>query len=452
MILVQWTIKATACALLAVVLATPVMARDVAGQWSGRMEPTNLSAEITLDLQRADISWKAAMTFHAGPDGGALPIDELHIDGDSVLVHTEIEGADVSLELAHEDDLLLGSVRVTENGRVLAEGPAGLARESDESGKERLMRWLDAYGASIDAPRRGAVIESAIERLLANYVFLDRAERAVADVRERTKRGEYDSIASPARLAELLGRHLAEATGDRHVQVKFGAERASDPLAAAVETKEELDRLRRDAEAEEFGIGRPRVLDGNVGYFEFKRFLRAEFAGDALAATMLQLASTDALIVDLRECRGGDPVMVVLAASWFFDGRPRHWNDILRRCDGTTTQFWTAAWLPGTRYVDKRIYVLTAQRTFSAPESFAYELQQTGRATIVGEATGGGAHPGAWFPIDDQFSIFVPLSHYVSAVSGGDWEGAGVKPDIVCGASEALQHAHDLALGQLGRK
>ena len=144
--------------------------------------------------------------------------------------------------------------------------------------------------------------------------------------------------------------------------------------------------------------------------------------------------------------------MAVLAASWFFDGPPRHWNDMLRRCDGTTTQFWTAAWLPGARYSDKPLYVLTAQRTFSAPESFAYELQQTGRATIVGETTGGGAHPGAWFPIDDHFSIFIPLSRYVSATSGGDWEGRGVKPDVPCPASEALRRAHRLAISRSGGK
>jgi C-terminal processing protease CtpA/Prc len=125
---------------------------------------------------------------------------------------------------------------------------------------------------------------------------------------------------------------------------------------------------------------------------------------------------------------------------------------MLRRRDGTTTQFWTAAWLPGARYVDKPLFVLTAARTFSAPESFAYELQQTKRATIVGEVTGGGAHSGAWFPIDDRFSLFVPLSRYVSAVSGGDWEGTGVQPDVVCRESEALERAHRLALDALGRK
>ena len=416
------------------------------------MEPTNLSAEIELDLQHTGDSWTATMTFRAGPDGGSLPIEELRVDGDSVFVRTQIEGADVSFELAHDDDLLLGSVHVTENGRVLAEGPAGLARATDASGNERLVRWLDAHGEAIDAMRRDTVIERAMDLLLANYAFLDRAERAVADVRGRVKRGEYDSVTSPARFAELLSRHLAEATGDRHVHVKFGAERVPDPLSAPVETKAELVQARRDAEVEQFGIGEPRVLEGNVGYLEFKRFFRAELAGDALAPAMAQLASTDALIVDLRECHGGDPAMVVLAASWFFDGRPRHWNDMVRRSDGSTTQFWTATSLPGTRYVDKPLYVLTAQRTFSAPESFAYELQQTRRATIVGEATGGGAHSGAWFPIDDRFSLFVPLSRYVSATSGGDWDGVGVQPDVPCAASAALERAHRLALGELGRK
>ena len=439
-------------AALVIFLFAPASAQDLEGRWSGRMEPKNLSAEIEIDLQRTGTSWNGVMTFRAGPDGGALPVEELHVEGDAVFLRTRLEGADVSLRLALDDALLLGSVRVTEGGRVLAEGPVGLARASDAKAKENLTLWLDAQGSPIDAGRRRSVIERAVGLMLTNYAFEDRAKQAAADVRERTKRGEYDSVTTMARLAELLGRYLADATSDRHVQVKLGSERVPDPLTAVVETKEDLARLRRDAEAESFGIGATRVLDGNVGYLELKRFFRAELAGDALAAAMQKLASTDALIVDLRACRGGDPVMVVLVASWFFDGRPRHWNDMLRRSDNTTTQMWTAAWLPGARYVDKPIYVLTAQRTFSAPEGLAYELQQTRRATIVGEVTGGGAHPGAWFPIDDRFAIFIPLSRYVSGASGGDWEGVGVKPDVVCEASEALERAHQAALAKLGRK
>ena len=436
---------------LTVIPHTSLLAQDATGRWKGRIEPTNHSAEIELELQRAGAVWTATLTYRAGPDGGPLPIEELRVDDDSVFVRTKLEGADMSLELAIEDDLMLGSVRVTENGSLLVEGPAGLARASDASGQMRLLDWLNEQGESIDAERRDAAIEGALQLLLANYMDLDAAERAVADVRERASRGEYNTLTSPARLAELLGRHLSEVTGDRHVQVKFGAGPTPDPLASADETAGELEQLRRDAEAERFGIGEPRVLRGNVGYLAFNRFFRGELAGDALAAAMRSLATTDALIVDLRESRGGDPVMVVLAASWFFDGRPRHWNDMVRRFDGTTTQYWTAAWLPGPRYVDKPIYVLTAERTFSAPESFAYEMQQTGRATIVGEVTGGGAHSGAWFPIDDRFALFIPLSRYVSAVSGGDWEETGVKPDVACAAAEALECAHRLALERLGR-
>jgi hypothetical protein len=415
------------------------------------MEPTNLSAEVELDLERHATSWKGVLAYRSGPDGGPLPIEDLSVEGDAVLVHTRIEGAEVRIQLALEAPLLLGSVRVTEGERVLAEGPVGLARAEDMGARESLTRWLDAQGESIDAARRGAVIEGAAELMLASYVFADRAEKAAGDVRARAGRGEYDSVTSPSRLAELLSRHLGDATADRHVRVKHGAEAVPDPRAAVVQTSESLERRRRDAELEGFGVGASRVLDGNVGVLELTRFFPAELAGGALAAAMQRLAATEALIIDLRECRGGDPLMVVLVASWLFDGRPRHWNDLVRRHDGITSQLWTAAWLPGTRYVGKPVYVLTAQRTFSAPESLAYELQQTGRARIVGEVTGGGAHSGAWFPVVDRFAIFIPLSRYVSATSGGDWEGVGVVPDVPCAASEALECARREALAELGR-
>src|SRR4029079_3846467 len=44
------------------------------------------------------------------------------------------------------------------------------------------------------------------------------------------------------------------------------------------------------------------------------------------------------------------------------------------------------------------VYVLTSKYTFSGGEDFAYSVQALGRAKIVGEVTGGGAHPTG--PID----------------------------------------------------
>ena len=143
---------------LTVLPPASVLAQDVTGEWKGRMEPTNLSAEIDLELQRAGAAWKAEMTYRAGPDGGSLPVEELRVDDDGVFVRTKLEGADMSLMLTLEGELLLGSVRVTENGSLLVEGPAGLARASDESAKTRLLAWLNEQGDSIDDQRRDAVI------------------------------------------------------------------------------------------------------------------------------------------------------------------------------------------------------------------------------------------------------------------------------------------------------
>ena len=421
-------------------------ASGLAGQWQGRMEPTNLSAGLELSLSQGAAGWTAELVFRAGDQHSVLPVGELIMEADKLELSTTIEGAEVLLDLQLEDNLLLGTVQVTEQERLLAAGPVGLARSGDEDGQRAVAQWIAAQGTPIDDAARSRVISRASELFLSNYVFEDAAQRAVADVSARAGRGEYNAAHSAPHFAELLSGHLAAATGDRHVRVKYGAERYDDPLADSGNalSSAEREEYRQFAATEGYGIGEVSVLEGNIGYLQITRFFPPEIAGDALAAAMSAVTESEALIIDLRSCRGGEPGMVVLTASWLFAPPARHWNDVERRCDGTHRQFWTSAWLPGPRFTDKPVYVLTAGRTFSAPESLAYELQQTGRATIVGEVTGGGAHPGAWFPIDDHFAVFIPLSRYISAVSGGDWEGSGVVPDLACPASEALERTLEL--------
>jgi C-terminal processing protease CtpA/Prc len=105
--------------------------------------------------------------------------------------------------------------------------------------------------------------------------------------------------------------------------------------------------------------------------------------------------------------------------------------------------------VPGPRYLDKKVYILTSRHAFSAPESFAYSLQALGRVTVVGEATAGGANPGREFPINEHFAIFIPTGRAVNPVTGTNWEGVGVKPDIAVPSSAALKTAHLAALRAL---
>ena len=92
------------------------------------------------------------------------------------------------------------------------------------------------------------------------------------------------------------------------------------------------------------------------------------------------------------------------------------------------------------------MYVLTSNHTFSGAEEFSYNLKMLKRATIVGETTGGGAHPVAGHRIDEHFIIGVPFARAINPITHTNWEGVGVKPDIIVPANDALATAQKLLL------
>jgi C-terminal processing protease CtpA/Prc len=166
---------------------------------------------------------------------------------------------------------------------------------------------------------------------------------------------------------------------------------------------------------------------------------------------MAFLARTKALIIDLRENHGGDPATVALLLSYLFGPEPVHLNDIYWRPDNSTGQYWTQPFVVGRRYGGD-VYVLTSGKTFSAGEELAYDLQSQRRATIVGEVTRGGAHPITIHRIDDHFMAMIPSGRAINPVTHTDWEGVGVKPEVVVPAAEALEKARSLALAKLQKK
>jgi C-terminal processing protease CtpA/Prc len=78
-----------------------------------------------------------------------------------------------------------------------------------------------------------------------------------------------------------------------------------------------------------------------------------------------------------------------------------------------------------------------------------YSLKNLKRATIVGETTGGGAHPITPRRLNDHFSFAVPSSRYTSPVTKTNWEDTGVEPDIKVPAAHALKIAQLAALKKL---
>jgi hypothetical protein len=319
------------------------------------------------------------------------------------------------------------------------------------------------------------IVTRAMSLLRANYVFPEVAERAAVAVEARLAAGEYDSL-DEITLTDLVTTHLQEITGDKHLRLRVGGGPGPQPggpgprpggpgpqpggppprpggpgLPGPDETEpkdHEARRLamRRMGRLDNFGIRRVERLDGNVGYLDVRRVAIPANAGPAIAAAMELVAGTYALILDLRHNGGGSPEGVLFWCSYLLGEKPTHLNDIFHADTGETRQFWTLPYVPGTRYVDRPVYVLTSSRTFSGGEEFCYNLQALGRAELIGETTGGGAHPTRGFPISRAVHIGIPFARSVNPVTGTNWEGTGVIPDVAVPEAEAYDVAYGKAL------
>jgi hypothetical protein len=324
------------------------------------------------------------------------------------------------------------------------------------------------------------IVTTALALLRANYVFPELAEQAATAVEARLAAGEYDNL-DEITLTELLTSHLQEICADKHLRVRLGGGPQGPPPGAGPGPRpspgpgpggsgpslgpgpggpggpgpgrgkpgdHEARRLtmRQMGRLDNFGIHRVERLDGNIGYLDVRRVPVPANAGPAIAAAMELVAGTYALIIDLRRNGGGSPEGVVFWCSYLFAEEPTHLNDIFRADTGETRQFWALPYVPGTRYLDRPVYVLTSSRTFSGGEDFCYTLQALGRAQVIGETTGGGAHPTRPFPISPAVHIGIPFARSISPVTGTNWQGTGVVPDIAVPEAEARDIAYAKAL------
>lgn len=299
---------------------------------------------------------------------------------------------------------------------------------------------------TVTPAERKQVIDNSIARLHEYYVFPDVAKKMEEAVRARAAKGEYDRITSARELAQKLTADFREVSKDGHLGVQYRNAVIPERPFNATPSAEELERQRAFASRVNFGFEKVERLQGNIGFIDIRGFMPPEIGGETAAAAMTFIANTDALIVDMRFNGGGEPAMVAFLTSYLFD-EPTHLNDIYERYSDKTQQYWTSPFVPGRRFGGKKpVYVLTSKRTFSGGEEFTYNIKNLKRGTIIGETTGGGAHPVNSIKVSDHFEIGVPMARAISPITKTNWEGTGVAPDISLPAPEAFDHAYVLAL------
>lgn len=284
------------------------------------------------------------------------------------------------------------------------------------------------------------VVTSLSELMRANYIFLDKAELCADRLQARLQAGDYDQVKTRQELAVMLTEDLQAVTQDLHLRVRPRQRDMNQTIPA-----EEMQRRRRERDRQNnYGFLKAEILTGNLGYLDLRGFSSGPAADQAAYATMGMLANCDAFILDLRMNGGGSPEMVQLLCSYFFSDRVLI-NSLYYRAADRQNDFWSRDDVPGRKLADVPLFVLTSRRTFSAAEECTYNLKTRQRAVIVGENTGGGAHPGGTFDLDDWFSAFIATGRAINPVTRINWEGAGIAPDLAVNANAAYKRSLPLA-------
>ncbi len=322
----------------------------------------------------------------------------------------------------------------------------GFEFESQPPGKLVAIRiegpLADSTAAAEDPltdPQRQQAIDELIAALDEAYVFPEKAAAMEKMLRENLAAKRYESSDSAVKFADQLTEDLQRICQDKHLRVRAGAE---------------PPRTLRNLDAEEgaranYGFVRAEVLPGNIGYLRLNMFHPTRDAQQTAAAALEFLKNCDALIFDLRYNGGGSPEMIRFLSSYLFD-RPTHLNSFYDRMANRTSETWTLEQVPGQRFRnDLPVYVLISHYTFSAAEEFTYNLRCLNRATIVGETSGGGAHPVQPRVLAGRFTVMIPFARAENPITKTNWEGVGVEPHIKVAAEKALEAAQEDAAKRL---
>jgi len=301
---------------------------------------------------------------------------------------------------------------------------------------------------AIDAATRAAVIDILLKELIDGYVFPETAKKMEADIRSRVAAKEYDSVTSAQEFAKKLTTDLQSVSKDKHLRVRYSHTPIPMRKDRGQPTEAEREQARWMNKRINFGFEKVERLNGNIGYIDLRGFNDHEAGAETVAAAMAFLQNTEALIFDLRQNGGGSPYMIALISSYLFGDKPVHLNDMYWRKSGKTDEFWTNPQLAKVKFTNKDIYVLTSNYSFSGAEEFSYNLKNLKRATIIGETTGGGAHPGGMVRLHDHFGVFIPVGRAINPISKTNWEGTGVEPDIKIPKDQALKTAYLMALNK----
>ncbi|MBE5316555.1 MAG: S41 family peptidase [Xanthomonadales bacterium] len=302
----------------------------------------------------------------------------------------------------------------------------------------------DPAAVALSANESREVVLALAEVLRERFAFRERASEAAGKIEALEQQGAFREARTAAELLALIEQQITPIVADGHFRARYFGPEAVAGFSEAPPSAEEVAAFHEEVRLRGGEVPEVRWLPGNVGYLRIHMFLDAAPSAEQLALAMGMLAHTGALIVDVRGSPGGEPAGVANVIGHFVSVRTPTVR--VQSSDEAAPDRTFHAEPRTPAYTDKPVYVLVDGDTGSGAEEFAYDLQALQRATLVGETTAGAATPGGYRPLAHGFVAFIPMQIVANTITGTNWEGVGVIPDVRVPAADALAHAHRLAL------
>lgn len=177
--------------------------------------------------------------------------------------------------------------------------------------------------------------------------------------------------------------------------------------------------------------------DEGIGVLQLDGFDGIRHGGPYLQAAFALLDGVSGLVLDLRRNGGGEISTLALVAEYVLGTGVEQLSTVHYR-EGRQHQWWTSGVL-GERHLAPAtpVAVLVGPATYSSGEGLAYHLHTRGRVRIFGQQTPGAADHVTPVRVTPSVTAVMPEGTPIDTVSEANWEGTGVRPDVVCSVEES---------------
>lgn len=285
--------------------------------------------------------------------------------------------------------------------------------------------------------------------LNTNYVVPQNAKAYIEALDQAVANGHFSAILGIDEFIDQANTLIQETHPDKHLRLltpekydqvmkMFYGEHATKQHASTGSLKS-------------IGVGRVSEIsrDGlnQIAYLELERFDASSRSVNFINRVFSTFSESDGIIIDLRNCGGGEGEMVKILSSFFF-AEPTHLLTSSLQVDAhgnrPLVERWTTPNEFSDYFADKPLIILISGKTFSAAESFAFGMQAVGRAELIGETTGGGGYMNDFFALPYSLGASVSVGRTFDHRTGKDWQGIGVMPDLQVESDHALETALDI--------